>query len=250
MDVPGKERFAQLPPEEQTRYRIVGQQMVQFAETHAVPIIFGSPAWRCGKISGATGCIIQLGSRFFVITASHVLEGYEAWIQDEVGSVWQVGHLGFEPHSRIVWRDKQLDVVMLELSAKEASSVGTGIVSAPHGWPPPLPSTGQLVLISGYPKLLRQTDSPGRIGSGAISSLLVVRTVGDGYFYCQLQHEDIISFSREPVPPADTDYGGWSGGPVFLVGQLSYPLVGIVSQFQGGYGLLRAASFTAIRLPD
>lgn len=247
---PGAESFARLPPEEQARIRLAGQQMVRFAEAHAVPIIFGPPAWLGGEVSGATGCVVQVGSWFFAITASHVLEGYEARVQTDPRSIWQVGHFGFEPLSRIVRRDQNLDVVVLELSASEASSVGTCIASAPHGWPPPAPSVGQFVLVSGYPKSLREMDSRGRIGSGPISALLEVSAAGEGYFYCQFQREHLISFSEEPVPPEDTDYGGWSGGPIFLVGKVSYPLVGIVAQVQGSYELLRAATFTAIQLPS
>ena len=249
MEGSSRERFARLPPEEQARYRLAGQQMARFAEAHAVPIIFGPPAWFGGEVRGATGCVVQLRSQFFVITASHVLKGYESLAQDDPTAVWQVGQYRFEPVSRIAWRDHKVDVVLLELSASEASSVGTSVASAPYGWPPPAPSKGHLVLISGYPKSLRQTDSPGRVGSGAISTLLEVGPAGDSYFYCEIQRGELISFNEEPVPPEDTDYGGWSGSPVFLVRNLAYPLVGIVSEFQGSLGLLRVAALAAIRFP-
>jgi hypothetical protein len=42
-----------------------------------VPIIFAPPLSIGGKINGACGCVLQLGAGTFVVTASHVLAGYE-----------------------------------------------------------------------------------------------------------------------------------------------------------------------------
>jgi hypothetical protein len=40
--------------------------------------------------------------------------------------------------------------------------------------------------------------------------------------------------------------GGWSGGPVLLLGEISYPLVGIISEYQNSLGLLRIATLEGI----
>ena len=176
----GVDSFAELPADEQARLRVVGREMVRLAETHAVPIVFGAPAWQHGKFNSASGCLVKVGARTFVVSAAHVLDAFEAERRAADQVIWQVGNFGFDPTGRVAWQDKQLDIVLLELAQSEIARVGSHTLS---------------------------------------------------------------------VPPADLDYGGWSGGPVFLVGDLAYPLVGVVSQFQGTYELLRIALVNSVNLP-
>jgi hypothetical protein len=81
-----------------------------------------------------------------------------------------------------------------------------------------------------------------------------VANVRDGYCDCQIEDRDLISFDESGLPPPDADMGGLGGGPVFCMGALSYPLVGVVTdlcrmtfaQFQ----LLRIASLEGIAESD
>lgn len=219
-------RFERLSENERTRYRTACQQMVRLAGAYAVPIIYGPPPQIGGKVNGATGCILQLNSGWFVVSASHVLEGYEKRLESEQNLNWQVGHLSpFDPLSRIAWRDRAKDTLLLSLSGDEVREVGSCIVSASTGWPPPVPEIGQLVLVSGFPKALREVGSSDTIGAGAVSAMFRVTTTGEGYFMCQIEREDLVSFSGGPLPAPGTDMGGLSGGPALLVGRISYPLV-------------------------
>jgi hypothetical protein len=239
-------RFDDLTPEEQAEYRVAAQQMLRLAGSYAVPIIFGEPAWAHRQISGATGAVLSIGPRHVVLTASHVLAGYESFISEHSAYVWQVGNFGFDPLPRVIARDMHADIVALEISSDEARGIGTTVASVPHGWPPPAVAVGQAVFTSGYPKILRDISAPGRIGSDPLSMLLRVDSIGDDYFYCQVEPQELIPFNDNAVFAAGTDLGGWSGSPILLMGPLSYPIVGIVSEFQGSFGLLRAASLSAL----
>ena len=245
----GVDSFAELPADEQARVRVVGREMVRLAETHAVPIVFGAPAWQRGKFNSASGCLVKVGARTFVVSAAHVLDAFEAERRAADQVIWQVGNFGFDPSGRVAWQDKKLDIVLFELAQSEIARVGSHALSVPPEWPPPKPQVGQFALVSGFPLPLRDRTPTGVIRSGAASAMLPVSAVGNGYAYCQFLREHLISFGDEPVPPADLDYGGWSGGPVFLVGDLAYPLVGIVSQFQGTYEILRIALLNSVNLP-
>jgi len=237
-------RFNELPAGEQSRYRTVAQQMVGLARDLAVPIIFAPPPKTGGEINGATGTVLELKGKYFVVTASHVLEGYEKRLQSEEGLNFQVGHLPpFDPLPRIAWRDPARDTLLLNLSADEARQVGSCIASTSMGWPPPTPEVGQLVLIAGYPKVLRAVEVQGKVKSGPMSAMFRVTETGDGYFICQIEQEELISFSEGlPIPDACMDLGGLSGGPALLVQKLAYPLVGVVSQYLGSFQLLRIAT--------
>jgi len=229
-EVAGADKFRLLSPEQQARYLAINRQMVRLARDHAVPIIFAPPLSVGGKINGASACVIRLASKRFVATASHVLGGYEKRIQQGEVLNWQVGNLPpFNPTSRIAWRDKEQDIVLLELGTEEAANIGPCIISEPSEWPPPVPKVGQPVLVGGYPKSLRdEALAPGWIGSGPYSAIFRVTVADDARFKCAIERRDLISFDG-PLPEAGTDMGGLSGGPVLLVDTLSFPVVGVVT---------------------
>ena len=229
-DLSGAERFRRLSAEEQARYLAINRQMVAFARDRAVPIIFAPPVSVGGKINGASGCVIQLGPHAFVVTASHVLSGYEERVQAGEVLNWQVGNLApFDPLPRVAWRNKERDIVLLEIGKDEAHNIGPCTISALGVWPPPIPKVGQLVLVGGYPKSLREEAlAPGWIGAGPYSAIFRVTLAGETNFKCAIERGDLISFDG-PLPVSGTDMGGLSGGPVLPVDPLSYPLVGIVT---------------------
>jgi hypothetical protein len=51
---------------------------------------------------------------------------------------------------------------------------------------------------------------------------------------------------RQTVPDADMDMGGLSGGPMLLVGGITYPLVGVISEYHVSYELLRIATLEIV----
>jgi len=222
--------------------------MVGLAQDCAVPIIYAPPVSVGGKINGATGCVLELSSGWFVVSASHVLDGYEERVKSGEKLNWQVGKLPpFDPHERIAWRDSAKDTLLLRLSPDEARKVGGCIVSACAGWPPPIPEAGQPVLVAGYPRVLRELDPEKKIEAGSIAAMFRVTTTGDGYFVCQIERDDLVSFNeKSSLPDPATDFGGWSGGPVLLVGTVGYPLVGVVSEYQQGFELLRIATLERV----
>jgi hypothetical protein len=227
----GAQLFQELPAEAQARYIAISQRMAGFARDHAVPIIFAPPLSIGGKINGASGCVVRLGIYASLVTASHVLDGYEERVQAGERLNWQAGSLPpFDPIPRIVWRDRERDIVLLRLTENEALSIGPCVISAPPTWPPSAPQEGQLVLVAGYPKALREENpSSGWIGAGPYSAVFKVTVVGEGYCKCVIERRNLISFDGKPLPKPGTDMGGISGGPVLLADTLSYPLVGVVT---------------------
>jgi len=173
--VGGAERFKWLSSAEQTRYIATNQQMTALARDHAVPIVIAPPRSRGGKINGASGCVLRLDSGTFVVTASHVLEGYETRVDRGELLNWQVGDLPpFDPLPRIAWSDRDIDLVLLRISWDESQRIGPCIISSPAKWPLAVPREGQLVLLGGYPKLsVRKTVR--RVGSVPVPTLLSSR---------------------------------------------------------------------------
>jgi hypothetical protein len=231
-DIGAAHRFDQLSSREQGHYIKTARHMTALARDYAIPIIFAPPRSIGGKINGATGCLLHLGTASYVVTASHVLAGYEERIQAGETLNWQMGNLPpLDPLVRVAKRSIENDIVLLRLSSGEVARIGACYTSEPRGWPPPQPKEGQLVLVAGYPKILREVDLEANwIGSGPYSALFKVTNTGPGYFNCQVEQRDLVSFDGNSLPSPDIEIGGLSGGPVLLDQKLSYPLVGVISQ--------------------
>ena len=263
MDQSGAGDFNELSEQEQKRWLTASRQMTKLARDHAIPITFAPPIntfaipldggrigtvtlpRSLGKVESATGCVLQLQSEYFIVTAEHVLQEYEKRLGAGEVLNWQVGRLRpFDPRSRIAWRGsskhRPKDIVFLRISeqeAKEACADRTHIISASTAWPISAPQEGQAVLLAGYPSQLREVVN-GTIRPGSVSALFRVTTsAGDGTFKCRYEYAELISFDEQPLPLKDlrTNMGGISGGPVFSVGKISYPFVGVISQASGAF---------------
>jgi|HubBroStandDraft_6_1064221.scaffolds.fasta_scaffold248625_2 hypothetical protein len=236
--------FVHLSPDEQTLYIAAAQNLIRRAQPCAIPIIIAPPPSLGGEVNGATCCTIRLSSGCFIVTASHVLEGYERRLQKEPRLNWQVGGLPpFDPLPRIAWRSVPRDIVFLRVSEDEAvHACGAKgcIIPAATGWPPQRPNMGDPILVLGYPKTLREVDQSW-IGGGPYSAILRVTAAGDDYVYSQIEHKDLMSFDGGPLPAPSTDLGGLSGGPVVLIAKVA-SFVGLVSQHHQSYDLLRIAT--------
>jgi hypothetical protein len=256
--------LSKLPAEEDAQYLAKCSQLTELALDHAVPIIFAPsfgnacislsdgrvetitvppPAFR--QIEIATGCLLQLGDEYFLVTAEHVLDKYEERLSAGESLVWQVGGLPFDPLRHVAWRGsnkrKRKDIVFLRMSereAREACADPKRIISAGIGWPAPAPKEDEVVLLAGYPKRIMEIEN-NIITPAPLSAMLkVTRSIGDGTFKCRYECFDITSFDPKalPVEGLRGSTGGVSGGPVFRIGDSSYPFVfvGVISEVGGG----------------
>lgn len=255
--------FANLEPEDRQRYLTAARQMTKFARDHAVPIAYAPPVrtfhipldgggigsvtlpLTLGKVETASGCVLQLESEYFIVTAEHVVEDFEKRTKEGEVLNWQVGRLQpFNPLDRIAWRGsskhRAKDIIFIRMSEKEANEAcanRTNIISASTKWPAPAPQEGETVLLAGYPTQLREVAN-GVIEPGSLSAMFRVTTsVGDGTFKCQYEYAELINFAEQQLPMQDlrVNVGGISGGPVFGVRNISYPFVGVISQRSGAF---------------
>jgi hypothetical protein len=223
-----------------------------FAQGHTIPICFAPPLVTAavplkgcaiasvtlpatlGTINGASGCVLELESGFFLVTAEHNLGTYEDRVKKGERLNWQIGKLSpIDPLCRIAWRDKTeaaarslmpyrpADIILLRLSEEEAQQAcgDTRVVPVPMEWPPAALSIGQLVVLAGYPNQLGAVDLQGTMNREACALAFQVTTIGDGYCKCQFSYGDLIDFGRGLRSPdfGTVNLGGMSGCPVFVL---------------------------------
>jgi hypothetical protein len=83
-----------------------------------------------------------------------------------------------------------------------------------------------------------------------MSAILRVTSANDRYAVCEIARDDLVSFDANPVPDADFDHSGWSGAPALLFGALSYPIIGVVSEYQPALQLLFIATLESAMLQE
>ena len=131
-------------------------ELNRHAQRHALVIIIGPPPSIGGAVNTGSGCILSLDDRLYLVTANHVLEAFERRLADDPTVRWQVSFpsgaqqsLVFNPRDRPAARNVSDDIVAIELSASEVAQVGGPVCSAPLGFPPPVPTPGDFVALSG-----------------------------------------------------------------------------------------------------
>ncbi len=232
------EDFAAVSDEEQRQILDAGLLMTQMAFRHAAAVIVSPPPSLGGNVKNGSGFVLELAGRQYFGTAWHVVEEWLDRTNAGEAVVFQVRDAVLNPSKSVVWKDKQNDIVFLQLSEEDIEQIDISRCDPIRGWPPPHPEEGSYVLLSGFPAVVRQQPNAERVEFNALSTMLQVTAVADRRLVCQFSRENWVSYNPQGIPPQGTELGGMSGGPVFAVGNLAYPLVGLVSEFSTDYELL------------
>lgn len=232
------EDFVALSAEEQRKILDAGLLMTMMAYRHAAAVIVSPPPSVGGRVKNGSGFVLELGGHHYFGTAWHVVKEWLDRTNDGERVLFQVRNVLLDPSKSLAWKDEQNDIAFLQLSEEEVEQIDISRCDPVRGWPPPHPEEGSYVLISGFPEVIRRQPASEQIEFNALSTMLQVTTVGSRHLVCQFVRENWVSYNPQGIPPPGTELGGMSGGPVFAVGNLAYPLVGLVSEFSADYELL------------
>ena len=205
---------------------------------------------REASFNTASGVLIEFPKRAVIATAWHVLREFRRSREagDEV--VLVCDQMLIE-NPRTAYRDERNDLAFIDVPAEGRS----GIHALPYRpgilWPPPRVRVGDSVLVCGFPKRLRYDGE--EIVHGDFNVLVDVASAAESHFmlnidWKQLGHGGRIRPPSKQVDYASkqVDYGGISGGAVFLWDGGPNPLVGVVSEAGEELPLWRIASFATI----
>lgn len=193
-----------------------------------------------GAYNTASGVLLQFGHRVVVATAWHVLEEY-ARIRASGQEVYIVCDNMPIPQPATAWRDERNDLAFLDIPRTGRGGLGAiPYRPLPYLWPPPAVREGDDVLLCGFPKLLRSHGD--EILHGDLNFLVKVTSAAETHFMLQIELERVSQIGQVEIPIDTTDFGGVSGGPVFLADSGGNPLVGVVSQAGESLPLWRVAS--------
>lgn len=237
-----------LSDEEKGRWALISQ----FSLFHGGPVFFGLPPDKSQspKISNGTMTFIDLGQGPIGITCSHVIQGYREKFRDDSGIIFQIGQdLRFNPLEYLISDNPRLDLATFDLRggrlAKALSTEPPGnLCWRPKFWPPRMVAEGDVIMsLGGFPGVLRMAISWDEIMFAAVThGMSPVTSATDEYFVCRFEHESWINVSGAPESSLEfNDFGGMSGGPVFIARESYLEFVGVISRYGPTLDLLHVA---------
>ena len=191
----------------------------------------------------ASGVLLSFGDLAVVGTAWHVLQYYQR-ARDAGEHVLLLCDGMPIPRPRTVFRDEDADLALIELPFEHRTRLRAVPYRPARLWPPPHVSVGDQVLACGFPKTLRG-DGP-EILHGDFNMHVAVESASERHFMLQPDYSSMVSIGRVELPREHLDFGGMSGGPVFLSDSEGAPLVGIISQAGESLPLWRVSSLAPL----
>lgn len=212
------------------------------------PVTDSEPIVNHGTVS-----LIDFGDGPIAVTCSHVLDKYRQRLKENQQTIFQIGNLRLDPLEVIIDESQTLDLVTIDLREEKVDEIADGgeigsCFFRPRSWPPRNIVAGDSVAFGGFPRVLRRQASPDMFDFGTFSiSGPPVTLVRDDYFVCQFEREYWEELQGPYLPLYDIengkdlhDLGGLSGGPVFILTDVYWELVGIIYQFSPEFDLLYA----------
>ena len=191
---------------------------------YAIPFAFGGQTKPSSlpDINAATCVAVEFGKTAFLITAGHVLAGAVA-AKERLGRDFscQFGNVRLDLEAAQTKRDPSLDLATIAISGAQLSAIEREhVIVRPDVWPPPELALSDPVLFVGYPKSMRITFDDGGIDFRSGSKLgLIHRLLPNGQLLIQHDPEFVDGRQVGWEEAVETELGGYSGGPGFLVRQ-------------------------------
>ncbi len=243
MELP--ERFEDLPLAEQKRVRRAAAAMGGFAFRRCAGVLIAPPPGKAlGAVNNGSAFILHIGAAYYLGTAWHVVAHWIRRTDDGEHVLFQVGGVNLAPRGRIVWASESDDVAFLRIENAEVNRIGIETFEPSLGWPPPAPRVGDTVLVAGFPGTQRNQPDVDAIDFGSFSGALKVTTVQDRHLMCQFERDYWIAPEGLELPPEGADLGGMSGGPALLVRDLVYPLIGVISQHNRMFEIMKITTLS------
>ena len=236
----------------------LGKEMEKYPLRFATSAYFGAPPHPKSElvVSSGSASLVRLNNKPYVVTCSHVLQGYRKRLEDDSECIFQIGDCKLDPLGQLVDESSTLDVAVIGLTEQQVQEVAS--VKSPFGshfveppeWPPEPVVEGDFVAFGGFPGELRKAMSFRELSFGSYSSGASRATsAGDTYIVCQFERDRWVKHGYEPEP---STIRGMSGGPAFALRQrtgagiMTYEFIGHIYEFSETFELLYIRLATVI----
>jgi trypsin-like peptidase len=216
----------------------LGREFGKFPLQFAKPLLFGEypSRQRPSRINNGTASLLRLDCGPVAVTCHHVIDYYRERLKSGERCLFQIAGCRFDPLDQLISESSAVDLAVLRLTQEQADKVLTwGSLPSqfytPVSWPPPSPLEGDDVLFSGYPGKWRTTQDYDSVQFASYTGGHRVTAVGTRSFISEVDQEHSAKTIYLGGLNDLTEFGGMSGGPVFVLRKLNLEFVGIVREY-------------------
>lgn len=219
------------------------------AQTATVPIWWSRSSSPIGSavLQNGTLTVINTGEKTICVTAGHVYSGYLANKKEFEDFECQIGSVRINLEDYIIDHSASLDLATFEISEILLAASRVSAHGAPQ-WPPTQLLESEIVILGGYPGLLR-IEQQGRLGTPFVSFLCRVAQTSPDHSAIQLNLDDAYWPDGSGGLAPASELGGMSGGPLFRYRTEPvehFEIVGFVYEASTSYGLVFARHASCI----
>jgi hypothetical protein len=227
------------------RSRAFFERTARLAWSYSCSILIGCPSRPTADASSGTGVLLRVGNDHFVLTARHVVRGYEERLAERKHAHFQIGQLTVCPLCRMVHDDMVNDLAVLAIASAEVAEVGSRPCVRDEDWSPPSLKVGQQIQFCGYARINRTDGDAGEVNSTVLPLTAKISNCDDTHFSVAIERDKYRWDGDCLLQPDQKFLGGMSGGPALLLDDPAFPLIGIVSEGHDDFGIV---SFRPISL--
>jgi hypothetical protein len=219
------------------------------AQNSTAPIWWSRSSSPTGNavLHNGTATLVDTGKKTICVTAGHVFEKYRAHKKEFGDLECQVGSVRVNLEDYLIDYSSSLDLATFELSPILLAASRALAHGAPN-WPPAPVAESDIVIVGGYPGLLR-TEESGRLGTPFVSFLAPIAQTSSDHSAIQLNLEDAYwPDGSGGIAPA-SELGGMSGGPLFRFRTQPveyFELAGFIYEASASYGIIFARPASCI----
>ena len=241
-----------LPPE---AVEALSEQTAKFPMRFAKAAIIGkrpspeSPT----MVSSGTATLVRLSIGTVAITCEHVVREALAMLAADLDTLFQIGDVVVDLNQQLIAINQERDIATIRIADSQlekllgGDEIGTSLF-VPVAWPPPRPTEQDYVAFGGFPGTLREVTSFQDLVFGSWSSgSSKVNSSNERQFATHFQRDRWEQAYGATEHRTLAELGGMSGGPVFILRDLHWDLVGIVKEYHEAYDLMFFASLACVR---
>lgn len=198
-------------------------------------------------LHNGTLCAINTGEKTICVTAGHVYSKYLEHKREFADIECQVGSVRVQLEDYLIDHNTSLDLATFELPPILLASSRVSAHGAPE-WPPKQLLESEIVILGGYPGMLRIEQS-GKLGTPFVSFIARVTQSSSDHSAIQLNLEDSYWPDGSGGLAPQSELGGMSGGPLFRYRSETleyFELVGFIYEASTSYGILFARHASCI----
>ena len=190
-------------------------------------------------IDGGTAGFLDTGKRKILITADHVIKGFENERKNRPESILVLagGDDNTKPQIISDWsviaKSEERDIATIEIPDNFSASEIGKTYSKPKSWPPERVKEGEVALLAGYPGILRKASQRG-LELRILTAKLPITSVSERRFLLAGSMDKREIFDHIGGLSKLSSFGGMSGSPVFVSRDSNYELIGVLYQSRDG----------------